>query len=390
MTPVGPKRLTFKVLSSPKGAGIVMLAAMLLALLWVNSPLSASYELVHHAPLTISLGSFTLGKPLILWINEGLMAFFFFLIGLEIKREILEGQLSSLSQIILPGFGAIGGMVIPALIYLYFNQNDPESLRGWAVPVATDIVLVLALLSMLGSRVPISLKVFLTALAIFDDLGTLLVIATFYSEGLSIPALITAATGFAAAITLNRFKVSKIAPYALIGVFIWIAILESGVHATIAGFLLALTIPMKIDGKEVLKPLEHSLTPWISLGVIPVFAFFNAGIRFNDLSVEMLLGPISIGVILGLFVGKQIGVLLGVFLAVKFRFSRLPSDVSWPQIYGASILTGVGFTMGLFVVGLAFEQPGIILSTNFSIVIGSILSALLGMAVLIKSSPRPS
>ena len=390
MTSEGPKRLTFKVLSSPKGAGIVMLAAMLLALIWVNSPLSASYELVHHAPLTISLGSFTLGKPLILWINEGLMAFFFFLIGLEIKREILEGQLSSLSQIILPGFGAIGGMVIPALIYVYFNQNDPESLRGWAVPVATDIVLVLALLSMLGSRVPISLKVFLTALAIFDDLGTLLVIATFYSEGLSIPALITAATGFAAAITLNRFKVSKIAPYALIGVFIWIAILESGVHATIAGFLLALTIPMKIDGKEVLKPLEHSLTPWISLGVIPAFAFFNAGIRLSDLSVEMLLGPISIGVILGLFVGKQIGVLLGVFLAVKFRFSHLPSDVSWPQIYGASILTGVGFTMGLFVVGLAFEQPGIILSTNFSIVIGSILSALLGMAVLIKSSPRSS
>ena len=390
MTPVGPKRLTFKVLSSPKGAGILMLAAMLLALIWVNSPLSASYELVHHAPLTISLGSFTLGKPLILWINEGLMAFFFFLIGLEIKREILEGQLSSLSQIILPGFGAIGGMVIPALIYLYFNQNDPESLRGWAVPVATDIVLVLALLSMLGSRVPISLKIFLTALAIFDDLGTLLVIATFYSEGLSIPALIVAATGFAAAITLNRLKVSKIAPYALLGVFIWVAVLESGVHATIAGFLLALTIPMNIDGEEVLKPLEHRLTPWISLGVIPVFAFFNAGIRLSDLSVEMLLGPISIGVILGLFIGKQIGVLLGVFLAVKFRFSRLPADVSWPQIYGASVLTGVGFTMGLFVAGLAFEQPGVILSTNFSIVIGSILSAVLGMAVLMKFSPRPS
>lgn len=382
--------MTFKVLSSPKGAGIVMLAAMLLALAWVNSPWSASYELVHHAPLTISLGNMEFGKPLILWINEGLMVFFFFLIGLEIKREILEGQLSSLSQVILPGFGAIGGMIVPALIYLYFNQNDPENLRGWAVPVATDIVLALALLSMLGNRVPISLKVFLTALAIFDDVGTLLVIATFYSEGLSIIALLFAAGGLAAAIVLNRLKVAKIAPYALLGVFIWIAILESGVHATIAGMLLALTIPMKIDGKEVLKPLEHNLTPWISLGVVPVFAFFNSGIKFSDLSAEMLLGPISIGVVLGLFIGKQVGVFLGVILAVKLKFSRLPSDVSWPQIYGASVLTGVGFTMGLFVVGLAFEQPGIILSTNFSIVFGSILSAILGMAILMKFSPRPS
>jgi len=382
--------LNFKVLSSPKGAGIVMLMAMLLALAWVNSPWSGSYELVHHAPLTISLGNMTLGKPLILWINEGLMVFFFFLIGLEIKREVSEGQLSSLSQVILPGFGAVGGMIFPALIYIYFNQNDPENLRGWAVPVATDIVLALALLSMLGNRVPIALKVFLTALAIFDDVGTLIVVATFYSEGLSIPALLIAAAGLAAAVALNRLKVAKIAPYALLGVFLWLAILESGVHATIAGFLLALTIPMKVDGKEVLKPLEHNLTPWISLGVVPVFAFFNAGIRLSDLSAETLFGPISIGVILGLFLGKQAGVMLGVFLAIKLKFSRLPADVSWPQIYGASVLTGVGFTMGLFVVGLAFEKPGIILSTNFSILVGSIISAILGMVVLMKFSPRPS
>ncbi len=318
------------------------------------------------------------------------MVFFFFLIGLEIKREVLEGQLSSVTQIALPAFGAAGGMAAPALIYLFFNLGDPVAVRGWAVPVATDIVLALALLALLGERVPVSLKVFLTALAIFDDLGTLVVIAAFYTEGLSLPSLALATLGLAALFILNRLRIARLTPYALTGVFVWVAVLESGVHATLAGMLIALSIPMRASGKEVLKQLEHDLTPWVALGVVPVFAFFNAGIDLEGVTVESFLSPISLGVALGLFIGKQLGVFTGVGIAVVSGIARLPTGVTWPQIYGASVLTGVGFTMGLFVAGLAFVQPGLILSTNFSIIVGSSLSALLGMIVLTRSCrPNP-
>lgn len=378
-------------LTSPKSAGLAMFGAMLFAFIWVNSSFGSSYEAIHHAPMSFAIGKFSITKPLILWINEGLMVFFFFLIGLEIKREVLEGQLSSLSQIALPAFGAIGGMAAPALIYLFFNFGDPNAVRGWAVPVATDIVLALALLALLGERVPVSLKVFLTALAIFDDLGTLVVIATFYTEGLSLPSLVLATLGLVALFVLSRFRIARITPYALVGVFVWVAVLESGVHATLAGMLIALSIPMRASGKEVLKQLEHDLTPWVALGVVPVFAFFNAGIDLGGITVESFLSPISLGVMLGLFVGKQLGVFAGVGIAVVSGIARLPAGVTWPQIYGASALTGVGFTMGLFVAGLAFVRPGLILNTNFSIIVGSSLSALLGMIVLIRTcqpSPR--
>ena len=315
-------------LNSAKGAGALLLTAMVMAFVWVNSPFAASYELIHHAQVTVSIGDFELGKPMISWINEGLMVIFFFLVGLEIKREVLAGQLSSLSQIALPAFGALGGMLVPALVYLYFNQGDQEAMRGWAIPVATDIVLVLALLAILENRIPLSLKIFLTALAVFDDLGTLVAIAGFYSHGLSALSLALAGGGLGALGVLNRFGVFRISLHLTIGLFIWLAILESGVHATIAGVLIA------------------------------VFAFFNSGISISDQTADKILSPVSVGVILGLFVGKQLGVMLGVLIAVGFRLSRLPAGCDWYHMYGAAVLTGVGFTMGLFVVGLAFSQAG--------------------------------
>tara|TARA_R110002072_G_scaffold17119_11_gene65609 strand:+ start:1352 stop:2407 length:1056 start_codon:yes stop_codon:yes gene_type:complete len=326
-------------LTSPKSAGLAMFAAMLLAFIWVNSSFSSTYEAIHHAPMSFAIGKFSITKPLILWINEGLMVFFFFLVGLEIKREVLEGQLSSLSQIALPAFGAIGGMAAPAMIYLFFNFGDPDAARGWAIPVATDIVLVLALLALLGQRVPVSLKVFLTALAIFDDLAALVIIATFYTEDLSLSSLLLATLGLVTLFIMNRFRIKRITPYALAGVFVWVAVLESGVHATLAGMLIALSVPMKASGKEVLKQVEHDLTPWVTLGVVPVFAFFNAGIDLGGITVKSFLSPISLGVMLGLFVGKQFGVFVGVGLAVVSGIARLPAGVTWLQIYGASTLT---------------------------------------------------
>ncbi|MCA8891355.1 MAG: Na+/H+ antiporter NhaA [Hyphomonas sp.] len=369
-------------LNSAKGAGALLLTAMVMAFVWVNSPFAASYELIHHAQVTVSIGDFELGKPMISWINEGLMVIFFFLVGLEIKREVLAGQLSSLSQIALPAFGALGGMLVPALVYLYFNQGDQEAMRGWAIPVATDIVLVLALLAILENRIPLSLKIFLTALAVFDDLGTLVAIAGFYSHGLSALSLALAGGGLGALGVLNRFGVFRISLHLTIGLFIWLAILESGVHATIAGVLIAFMIPISVDDEPILERIEHALAPWVAMLIIPVFAFFNSGISISDQTADKILSPVSVGVILGLFVGKQLGVMLGVLIAVGFRLSRLPAGCDWYHMYGAAVLTGVGFTMGLFVVGLAFSQAGLILSTNFSVIIGSCLSAAMGLAIL--------
>jgi NhaA family Na+:H+ antiporter len=310
------------------------------------------------------------------------MVIFFFLVGLEIKREVLAGQLSSLSQLALPAFGAFGGMLVPALVYLYFNQEDQEAMRGWAIPVATDIVLVLALLAVLENRIPLSLKIFLTALAVFDDLGTLIVIAGFYSHGLSALSLVLAGGGLGVLAVLNRFGIFRVRLHLAIGLFIWLAILESGVDATIAGVLIAFLIPISAGDKPILERIEQALAPWVAILVVPIFAFFNSGISISNLTTEKILSPVSVGVIIGLFVGKQVGVMLGVLIAVRLGLSKLPAGCDWYQMYGAAVLTGVGFTMGLFVVGLAFSQAGLILSINLSVIIGSCLSAAMGLAIL--------
>lgn len=375
-----------RVLRSPKSSAALTLGAMLLAFVWVNSPYASAYESVHHAPASVTIGGFVLAKPMILWINEGLMVFFFFLIGLEIKREVLEGQLSSPSQIALPAFAAVGGMAVPAAIYLAFNHGDPAAARGWAVPVATDIVLALACLAVLGRRVPLSLKVFLTALAIFDDFGTLIVIATFYSEGLSVAALLAAVAALLVLVGFNRFRVGSVTAYGIVTVFLWAAVLESGVHATLAGVLAAWTLPMRVGGREFLHQVEHDLTPWVALLIVPLFAFFNAGIALEGMTIETLLSPVSLGVVLGLFLGKPLGVTAGAGLAVATGLGRLPPDVGWPQICGVALLAGVGFTMSLFVAALAFEGPGAALSVNLSVVIGSALSATAGLAVLARAT----
>ncbi|MDZ4261043.1 MAG: Na+/H+ antiporter NhaA [Pseudomonadota bacterium] len=371
---------------SQKVAGLTTLAAMLLALLLDNSPAREWYEVVHHLPVMVQVGTFTIDKPLILWINDGLMVFFFLLIALELKREILEGQLSTVKSIATPAFAALGGMVAPALIYISFNIGDPVAMRGWAIPTATDTVLALTVLVLLGSRVPTSLKVFLTALAIFDDLGAILVITLFYTDQLATLSLVMAAIGIAALIGLNVFKVTRTAAYVVVGVVLWVAVLKSGVHATLAGVAIGLAIPMKVtqDGRSFspLRETEHQLYPWVTLGVVPIFAFFNSGIVLSASTVDALVSPTSLGIVLGLLVGKQLGIFGAVWLAVQLGMAKLPDGTNWWHLYGVALVAGIGFTMSLFIAGLAFSDPEVFRSARLSVVVGSLLSAVSGAAVL--------
>ena len=379
---------------SQKVAGLMTLVAMLLAFVLDNSPAQDWYELVHYLPVMVQVGTFVIDKPLILWINDGLMVFFFLLIALELKREILDGQLSTPRAIATPGFAALGGMAAPALIYTAFNFGDPEAMRGWAIPTATDTVLALTVLILLGKRVPASLKVFLTALAIFDDLGAILVIALFYTEQLATLSLILAAFGIVALIGLNIFKITRTAAYVIVGVFLWVAVLKSGVHATLVGVAIGLAIPMKVtqNGKSFspLREAEHQLYPWVTLGVIPVFAFFNSGIALSMSTVTALVSPTSLGIVLGLLVGKQLGIFGAVWLAVQFGVAKLPDGANWWHIYGVALMAGIGFTMSLFIAGLAFSDPAIFRSARLSVVVGSLFSAVCGAAVLWWAGRRRS
>lgn len=379
---MNPKALS----RSQQVAGLTTLAAMLLALVLDNSPARDWYEVVHHLPVMVRVGTFAIDKPLILWINDGLMVFFFLLIALELKREILEGQLSTPRAIATPGFAALGGMAVPALIYTAFNIGDPVAMRGWAIPTATDTVLALTVLVLLGERVPTSLKVFLTALAIFDDLGAILVIALFYTERLATPSLVMAAFGIAALIGLNVFNVTRTAAYVVVGVALWIAVLKSGVHATLAGVAIGLAIPLKVtqhgQSFSPSRETENQLHPWVVLGVVPVFAFFNSGIVLSASTVNALVSPTSLGIVLGLLVGKQLGIFGAVWLAVRSGVAKLPDGTSWRQVYGVALLAGIGFTMSLFIVGLAFSDPERFRSARLSVVVGSLLSAMAGIAVL--------
>lgn len=381
-----------RLLQSEVTAGMITLSAMLLAFILANSSLRDEYQLVHHLPVLVKVGTLAIDKPLILWINDGLMVFFFLFIAMELKREILQGQLASAKAIATPGFAALGGMAVPALVYTAFNAGDALAMRGWAIPAATDAVLALTVLALLGTRVPTSLKIFLTALAIFDDLGAILVIALFYTEQLSTPSLLMASLAITALIGLNRFHVARTAAYVVVGLFLWVAVLKSGVHATLAGVAIGLAIPIRVDRNgQSFSPLQeaaHSLYPWVAFCVVPVFAFFNAGITLSPSTLSTLGSPLSLGIVLGLFVGKQLGIFGAVWLAVQFRLARLPAAVSWRQLYGVSLVAGVGFTMSLFIAGLAFADPDMFRGARLSVVIGSAFSAVAGAVMLWSSNRR--
>ena len=373
--------------------GLLLLIATVLAMVVVNTPASPLYELFLDLPVEVRIGQLELAKPLLLWINDGLMAIFFFLIGLEIKREVLEGELSKPSRIILPAISAVGGMVVPALVYILVTINDPIALSGWAIPAATDIAFALGIMALLGPRVPTSLKLFLLTLAIIDDLGAILIIAVFYSADLSWISLLIAAAAIAILLFMNRRGVMEISPYLLVGIVLWIAILKSGVHATLAGVLLAFFIPLRSHNKLVespLKKLEHDLHPAVAYGILPLFAFANTGISFQGLSLASLLNPVPLGIALGLFFGKQIGIFGFAWVAIKLRLAQLPDGANWLGLYGVAILCGIGFTMSLFISSLAFEQVGTALAIDdrLGILAGSLLAGVIGYTILRFAFPE--
>lgn len=373
-------------LKKESASGIILMFAAICAMALANSPWSTWYDLLLDVPVVVAIGSFEIAKPLLLWINDGLMALFFFLIGLELKREFLEGSLSQPGQIMLPAIGAVGGMVVPALFYVSLNYDNPSALNGWAIPTATDIAFALGILAIIGAKVPLQLKVFLTSLAIFDDLGAIIIIALFYTEQLSVLSLVVSASILTILFVLNRENVTDTSPYIFFGLILWVAVLKSGVHATLAGVVLAFFIPIKgkRDEPSPLKSLEHNLHSTVAFIVLPIFAFANAGISFVNVGIEQVMSPVPLGIILGLVVGKQLGVFGLCFVAIKLGFAKLPEQVNLQLLYGVALLCGVGFTMSLFIGSLAFEQnPGIPLyQERLGIVIGSFISGVLGYLVI--------
>ncbi|HPF36415.1 MAG TPA: Na+/H+ antiporter NhaA [Candidatus Krumholzibacteria bacterium] len=384
--------------------GLVLMAAAAVAMIAANSPLAPRYESLLTLPVEFRFGDFKLAKPLLLWINDGLMAVFFFLVGMELKREVLQGHLSSLRTAALPLFAAVGGMAAPAAVYVLLNRGDAVAMNGWAVPTATDIAFALGVLSLLGPRVPTALKAFLLSVAIFDDLGAILVIAFFYTSKLSLASLGFAAAMIVGLAVLNRLNVRRPAAYVLLGIPLWVAVLKSGVHATLAGVVLAMFIPLRGDGNAeaaadahgdddgddhhhggpLLLRLEHALHPWVAFGVLPIFAFANAGVPVRGLSAADLSHPVPLGIVLGLFLGKQIGVLGLSWLAVQLRLAALPAGVGWGLLHGVALLCGIGFTMSLFIASLAFEDTGaeFLGMERLGILMGSLVSGLGGWAVL--------
>ncbi len=372
--------------------GLLIITAAILAMGVVNSPLMFLYDALLETPVGIQFGALVIHKPLLLWINDGLMAVFFFLIGLEIKREFIEGELSDPTRIILPAIAAIGGMAVPALIYIAMNQGDAGALAGWAIPTATDIAFALGVLSLFGNRVPYSLKLFLLTLAVLDDLGAIIIIAVFYSGDLSLLSLGVAAAAIGVLLLLNLGGVTRIAPYILVGIVLWISVLKSGVHATLAGVLLALFIPLhdRHTGTTPLQTLEHTLHPYVVLLILPLFAFANTGINLSGLTLESLLHPVPLGIAVALVIGKQAGVFGLSWLVIKLRISKLPSGSSWLELYGVAALCGIGFTMSLFISGLAAEQIGLggMADDRLGILLGSLISAGIGYFALSLSLRR--
>tara|TARA_B100000029_G_scaffold2679_1_gene3232 strand:- start:464 stop:1636 length:1173 start_codon:yes stop_codon:yes gene_type:complete len=372
-------------------SGLLLLISAIIALIISNS----SYSLIYFETLEkyffIGVNNFGIKLSLLHWINDALMAIFFFFVTLEIKREFLQGELSNIKQALLPIIGAVGGMLVPALIYIYFNYQNTITLNGWAIPSATDIAFSLGVLSLLGSRVPISLKVFLTALAIIDDLGAIVIIAFFYTGDLSIKYIVLLLITFLLIIFLNKFNVKKFLPYLILGLFLWYFTHESGVHATIAGVLLACTIPHRKKEKDfsLLSKIEHTISPYVAFGIMPLFALANAGVSFDGMTINSLLNPVPLGILLGLFVGKQIGVVLFSYISIKLKLAQMPNNSNWVSFYGVSILTGIGFTMSLFVGNLAFaENLEYIEGVKIGVLSGSLLSTLFGYFLLLAFNKK--
>ncbi len=367
--------------------GIALGTAALAALLVANSPLGPQYDALIHATAEVRIGSIGLSKSLEHWINDGLMAIFFLLVGLEIKREVVEGSLAGLQKATLPVVSAIGGFVVPTVFYAALNWGDAPALRGWAVPAATDIAFAIGICALLGRVVPASLKMFLLALAIIDDLMAIIVIAVFYTDELSPLALLLGGAGVAALVALNLLGVRKPSLYIVVGVFTWVCVLKSGVHATLAGVAVAFAIPLaRHEGASLLEQCEHALKPWVSYAVVPIFAFANAGVPLAGMSLSTLAAPVPLGIIAGLFVGKQLGVFGAAMIAIKLGIARRPEAASSAQLYGVAILTGVGFTMSLFIGTLAFEDERLMAQVRLGVLAASILSGLAAWLVLIVAA----
>ena len=377
--------------------GILLMLAASLAILCSNTPLQSWYELLLSTPVEVRVGALHIAKPLLLWINDGLMAAFFFMVGLELKREVLEGELSDPRNLILPGVGAVGGMLIPALVYVLLNHGNPVAMQGWAIPAVTDIAFALGVLSLLGPRVPTGIKIFLTSLAIFDDVGAIIIIALFYTAHISLSALLVVLCCLPVLFWLNRRRVETKSLYLLVGIIMWVALLKSGVHATLSGVILALFIPLRSGsdpGYSPLKSLEEDLHGAVTYFILPVFAFANAGLDLRGMGVEHLFHGVPLGIALGLFVGKQIGVFLPCWLCIRWGLARLPEGMDWRGLYGTAMLCGVGFTMSLFLGSLAFEATGVdnLFDERLGIILGSLLSGVCGYlylrAVLPAAAPN--
>jgi NhaA family Na+:H+ antiporter len=379
------KQTLISFLKRESSVGILLMIATILAMLMANTALGAYYLELMDLPVAVMVGDFSIAKPLLLWINDGLMAVFFFMVGLEIKREVLEGSLADRSKIALPFIAAVGGMTVPALIYTFFNAESPEAMSGWAIPVATDIAFALGILSLLGSRVPASLKIFLLALAVIDDLGAIIIIAIFYTAELSIQSLLIATLSILLLLYMNRQNVVNNTAYILVGTVLWVALLKSGVHATLAGVILGLLIPLR-NNRESFHALEASLHAPVNYVILPLFAFANAGVGLQSFTVDHLTDGVTLGVFLGLFLGKQIGVFLFSAAAIAFKIARLPEGIGWGHLYGVAVLSGIGFTMSLFIGSLAFEcAEGVCFSLvdeRLGVLMGSLFSGVLGYIVL--------
>ena len=388
-----PIQIISKFFQLKSAAGILLLAAAIAAILVENSFLSDSYAKLLHTSVSIKISDFGIDKDLHHWINDGLMAIFFLLVGLEIKRELVQGHLSTREQFSLPAVAAIGGITIPAIIYIGLNFGNEVTSNGWAIPTATDIAFALGVVTLLGNRVPISLKVTLVAVAIIDDLMAIIIIASFYTSDLSITYLVFAALCTATLLILNNRKITKLSPYVLVGILLWVFVLKSGIHASLAGVVLAQFIPINAKNSSDHSPLyklEHSIEPWVNFMILPIFAFANAGVSFSGMKLNLLWDPVTLGIILGLFFGKQIGVMLFTYIGSLLRICKLPSDVSWAQYYGLSIVTGIGFTMSLFIGSLAFTDPEYQTSVRLGVLIASLLAGVLGYLTLRLTTKPPS
>jgi len=390
-----PMTAVTEFLKLESASGILLVVAGALAMIAANTALADWYVALLQVQFKIQLGGFKLDKPLVIWVNDLLMAIFFMLVGLEIKREVVMGELSDGAKVALPAIAAVGGMVVPAAIYAWLNWNDPVGIRGWAIPSATDIAFALGVLSLFGERVPVGLKIFLMTLAVLDDLGAIVIIALFYTSDLSVTALLLAGAAVVVLFALNRLGVMRIAPYVLVGAVLWVCVLKSGVHATLAGVVAALFVPARDPGHPdhpPLRTLEHALHPWVAFGILPIFAFANAGVSLAGLSLGDLLQPIPLGIVVGLFAGKQVGVFAFSWLAVRLGLARLPNGVEFKHVYGAAVICGIGFTMSLFIGMLAFENTAsgeVVVIDRLGVLAGSLVSALVGYVVLHLVLPRP-